>query len=266
MRSPPVQVPSDPTADHVDSQNASAAWLPLQDPSLLSHGVSVAQMERIDQAALNTLGIPRLLLMEHAGLAVARAARTLLPTPSRPVLVCCGTGFNGGDGFAASRHLHDWGYPLRIAVAGHLNRLQNEASTFAAILQRLGLAMVELTAEASRAPAGTTWPQFQQWLEECGLIIDALLGIGLRGAVREPAASMVTQMNAAGKPMVAVDIPSGLGGDTGLVQGVAVNASLTVTFGRIKQGCLIQQGPAHTGLLTVDSITIPRALLRPTLR
>jgi len=99
-------------------------------------------------------------------------------------------------------------------------------------------------------------------LDDCRLLIDALVGIGARGTVREPLASLISWMNRSGKPIVAIDVPSGLDADTGLVQGVAVKATVTVTFGLPKRGCLLGQGPAHSGTVMVDSITIPHALLQ----
>lgn len=211
-------------------------------------------MQQIDAAAIERVGIPRLLLMEHAGLAVARAAQRLCPDASAPVVVCCGTGWNGGDGLAAARHLSAWGYPLRVLVTGRLDRLREEPATYARILRRLGLSVRECL---QTDDAGALEP----WLAECGVVIDALLGIGSRGAVREPVASVIERINRSGRPVVAVDIPSGLDADTGRVQGVAVRAMVTVTFGLAKRGCLIQDGPAHAGSLTVDAITIPRHLL-----
>ncbi len=211
-------------------------------------------MQQIEATAINTFGIPRLLLMEHAGLAVARAAAARSAPSERPILVCCGTGFNGGDGLCAARHLHEWGYPLRILVAGRIDQLREEPATYATILQRLGLSMTAL-GDASGLV------EIERWMAGCSLVIDALLGIGVKGAVREPMASLIVRMNQSGKPIIAVDIPSGLDADTGLVQGVAVKATATVTFGLPKQGCLIREGPAHTGSLTVDPMTIPRTLL-----
>lgn len=211
-------------------------------------------MQGIDATAIETLGIPRLLLMEHAGLAVARSARSLLPPSTAPILICCGTGFNGGDGLAAARHLQEWGYALDVLVAGQLDHLRAEPATFAAILQQLGLPVLEVTGPEA-------WPRVDQALERCGLVIDALLGIGTTGVVREPIASLIERLNRSGKPIIAVDLPSGLDGDTGLVQGVAVRATATVAFGLPKQGCFLQAGPAHVGSLTVDAITIPRTLL-----
>ena len=192
--------------------------------------------------------------MEHAGLAVARAVRTISSERPCAVVVCCGTGFNGGDGLAAARHLHEWSYPLRILLTGRLDRLREEPATYAAILQRLGVPLTECHDAQAAA-------SIEPWLREAGVIIDALLGIGSHGTVREPAASLIASMNRSGKPIVAVDIPSGLDGDTGRVQGIAVKATTTVTLGLAKHGCFLHDGPAHTGSLIVDSITMPPTLL-----
>jgi len=209
-------------------------------------------MQHIDAEAIETYGIPRLLLMEHAGLAVARAVASL----SRPaaVLVCCGTGYNGGDGFCAARHLHHLGYALRVVLSGRLDQLRDEPMIYAKIIQRLGIPLTELAGPADLALV-------EQWAASCALIVDALLGIGMRGAVREPVASVIDCLNASGKPIVAADIPSGLDGDSGLPQGRAVKATVTVAFGLPKRGCVEGQGPAYVGTLIVDSITMPRILL-----
>jgi NAD(P)H-hydrate epimerase len=213
-------------------------------------------MRAIDAAAMETLGIPRLLLMDHAGLALARAVRTLAPNGSAAIAVCCGIGFNGGDGLAAARHLHEWGYPVRVLVAGPLDRLREEPAVYARILRGLGLELRECATTKEAAALGP-------WLADSGVIIDALLGIGAQGTVREPAASLITRMNGAGKPIVSADIPSGLDGDSGRAQGAAVRAAVTVAFGLPKRGCLIAEGPAHVGELVIDPITIPQALLVP---
>ena len=212
-------------------------------------------MQRIDTTAITTYSIPRLLLMDHAGLGVARAVQSLSVRPGATrVFVCCGTGYNGGDGLAAARYLHEWGYPLDVLVLGRLNTLRAEPATFAAILQRLRVPITEVTSL-------TTLSQATHRLARCRLIIDALLGLGMRGVVREPMASLIKRMNDSGRPIIAADIPSGLDGDTGRVANVAVRATMTVTFGLAKRGCLRGEGPGYTGSLIIDPITIPRVLL-----
>ncbi|MBI4342510.1 MAG: NAD(P)H-hydrate epimerase [Candidatus Omnitrophica bacterium] len=217
--------------------------------------MSVARMQQIDAAAIDTLGIPRLFLMEHAGLAVARAVQTLAAPRTQPILICAGTGFNGGDGLAAARHLHAWGYPLQVLLTAPVSRLTGEPALYAAILQRLGLTLTDASNPAAR-------PSVDAAFRGCAAVVDALLGIGAQGPVREPAASLIRLMNASQKPVVAVDVPSGLDADSGAVQGVAVRATLTVTFGLAKRGCVRGEGPAHTGALIVDPITFPSHLLQ----
>ena len=211
-------------------------------------------MQRIDADAIERIGIPRILLMDHAGLAVARGVQACTRSSAEPVLICCGHGFNGGDGLSAARHLQTHGIPVRVLLAGRRDELRAESALFAAIVERLGIPVREAALSHANHDA-------DEWLTPCSVIVDALLGIGARGPVREPMASLITHMNRCGKPIIAVDIPSGLDADTGLVPNVAVKATATVTFGLPKQGCFLNQGPAHTGRLTVDPISIPRAVL-----
>jgi NAD(P)H-hydrate epimerase len=211
-------------------------------------------MQAIDAAAIETFAIPRVLLMDHAGVAVARAAAAQCTDTSRPILVCCGTGFNGGDGLSAARHLSAQGYPLRVLLVGRVAALRDEPAGFATMLQRLGVAIHEVDTVERIADTDAWWG-------DAAVIIDALLGIGLRGSVREPTASLIDRMNRSGTPIVAVDIPSGLDGDTGQPQGQAVRAACTVTFGLPKHGCFVGQGPEHVGALVVEPITFPPHLL-----
>ena len=220
----------------------------------MAEPLSVAQAHQIDRTAIELLGIPRLLLMEHAGAAVARIARAMASSASAPIGICCGAGFNGGDGLAAARHLHDWGYPLHMVMTTAPERLRDEPRIYATILKRLGVSFQHI---ASAEDVSRLRPM----LRRCGLLIDALLGIGASGAVREPMASLIAAMNDAAVPILAVDVPSGLDADSGAVQGIAVKATQTVTFGRPKRGMVLQDGPSHVGAVTVDAITIPHHLL-----
>jgi NAD(P)H-hydrate epimerase len=216
-------------------------------------------MERADADAIGRVGIPRLLLMEHAGIAVARAAERLLGARRGSVVICCGMGFNGGDGLCAGRHLHEAGHAVHIVLGGSIRRLRKEPAIYAGILRRLGVPIAEV---GSAAAARRASARLRRWLGACDVVVDALLGIGVRGAAREPVASLIGAINRAGKPVVAVDVPSGLDADTGAVQGEAIAAAVTVTFGLVKRGCVMGEGPARAGTLLVDSITIPRSVLR----
>ena len=211
-------------------------------------------MQALDAEALDTYGIPRLLLMDQAGFALARVVPVMLPRGSQPVMICAGTGFNGGDGLAAARHLHGLGYPLQVLLTGPVAHLSGEPAIFATLLQRLGIGITDVSAAHALDAAPS-------WFEACALIIDAILGIGLRDAVREPAAALIRLINASGKPVIAADVPSGLDADSGSVRGVAVRATTTVTFGLPKRGCFMNEGPAHTGTLLVDPIGFPPQLL-----
>jgi len=214
-------------------------------------------MQQIDRAAIETIGIPRLLLMDHAALAVARTVRRIVPENGKAILACCGTGYNGGDGLCAAWHLAQWGYQPSVVLVGLRSQLKEEPAVYARILRALQIPLIELM-----SPDGLS--SIQEWLARSALIIDALLGIGLQGPVRPLYASLIALINQATKPVVSVDVPSGLDADTGLLQGAAVNATVTVTFGLPKQGLFLGQGPAHVGELVVDDIGIPEVLLRKT--
>jgi NAD(P)H-hydrate epimerase len=212
-------------------------------------------MQAIDRAAIETVGIPRLLLMDHAGFALARAVDREYSDRRMRLLIACGNGYNGGDGFSAARHLQAMGYPIQIILAGRIGELKQEPAVFANISKNLGIP-VEPVWDSAAAPA------LEALFKQADLIIDALLGIGVRGEVRDPVRSLIERINLSGKPVIAADLPSGLDGDTGEMLGIGVRATHTVTFGRPKHGCFIAQGPGLCGRLHVDPISFPAHLLR----
>ena len=211
-------------------------------------------MQRIDETAIQGVGIPRLLLMDQAGRAVAGAVRSLVPEPPDEVLVCCGTGYNGGDGLCAARYLTHWGYQPHVVVVGAMERLREEPAVYARILKNLKVPLLELTDAAQLE-------QFPTWSARASVIVDALLGIGLHGPAQPLYARLITLINHANKPVVSVDVPSGLDADTGRPHDVAVKATVTVTFGLPKQGFFVEEGPRSVGKLIVDDIGIPAPLL-----
>jgi NAD(P)H-hydrate epimerase len=200
------------------------------------------EMGRADRFAMQA-GVPGLVLMERAGLAVARAAAQLARTRGR-VTVLAGPGGNGGDGFVAARYLRAWGYPTSVHLLG--DRLRDDAAEMA---RRWG---------AEIAPAEAFSP------EGADLVIDALYGAGLARDVEGLAARCVGAINAFGAQggkVLAVDVPSGLDGETGLLRGVAARAAATVTFFRLKPGHLLSSGGGQPGRLILADIGIPEAAL-----
>lgn len=200
------------------------------------------EMSRADAAA-QELGIPGIVLMERASVGMAREilARFDLAEPAR-ALVVCGGGNNGGDGFVVARELHRAG--LEVSVYPTKQGYEGDPATNLAVLRNVGVAIVD--------EAG-----FEERLGDADLVVDALLGTGFHGAVREDVAELIRRINAAGAPVAAVDVPSGVNGSTGEVEGAAVRADLTVCAHAAKVGCVISPGLRHAGEVAVVDIGIP---------
>lgn len=179
------------------------------------------------------LGVPVATLMEHAGRATAEEAQRLGPGP---VLVLCGPGHNGGDGLVAARLL---AAKRRVTVALAVPRAEVKDALVAAQLKRL-------TGRA-RVLAAPSLPDLRKELAKAGVVVDALLGVGLRGSLREPYRAWVEAVNASAKPVLSVDVPTGLGGDG------AVRPHTTVTFHEAKAG----MAEANSGRIVVRDIGIP---------
>jgi hydroxyethylthiazole kinase-like uncharacterized protein yjeF len=199
----------------------------------------MAQADRFAIAA-GTLGM---VLMERAGLAVADAAMGAMLAGSRAVVVA-GPGNNGGDGFVAARILRERGYAARVLLLGELDDLRGDA------------------AEAARRWGGAVERAHPATIADADLVIDALFGAGLARSVDGLAADLIAAINAAGVPVLAVDLPSGISGTTGAVMGIAVKATETVTFFRRKPGHLLMPGRLHCGSITLADIGIPPAALK----
>src|SRR5690606_16050289 len=201
----------------------------------------VAEMYRADAAAIAS-GIPGITLMENAGAGVARAI--LERWTRRPVAVLCGPGNNGGDGFVVARLLAERGWPVRLALLGTREALKGDAALAAARW------------------SGTVEALTPAVLDGAGLIVDALFGAGLARPLAGEAAAVVATATVSGVPIVAVDVPSGVNGDTGLADGPAIQAALTVTFFRRKPGHLLMPGRRLCGETVVIDIGIPDSVLQ----
>ncbi|MFO1128215.1 MAG: NAD(P)H-hydrate dehydratase [Rhodospirillales bacterium] len=206
--------------------------------------LSVAEMYRADAAAA-AAGVPSLVLMEAAATAVAREVRRRFPP--RPVCVLAGPGNNGGDGFVVARLLAARGWPVRVFLLGTVDGLKGDAR-INALRWRGGVGELT-TAALARELAGEP------------LVIDAMFGAGLARPIGGRAAEVIEAINERRLDAVAVDIPSGVSGDTGEVMGVAPRCRLTVTFFRGKPGHLLFPGRGLAGDLVVADIGIPAAVL-----
>lgn len=208
-----------------------------------------AQVREIDRRAIEEFGLAGVVLMENAGRGVVEVMHRLGITG--PVHIVCGKGNNAGDGFVIARHLE----LLNISVVVHrcstVEELTGDAVINYRIIERSGLRIVPYT----------TAEALGQQLKEASWIVDALLGTGLTGTVRSPLAEVIRNMNASGKPILAVDLPSGMDADTGELLGEVVIAQQTVTFVAAKRGFSHPEAGRYTGQVHVASIGAPRCLL-----
>ena len=198
--------------------------------------LSVAEMYAADAAALG-YGVTSLELMENAGRAVAEIA--LESYGPQPTLVLCGLGNNGGDGFVAARHLRRSGAKVRVALLGERKRLKGDAAAMA----RKWRGKVEALSSVS--------------IERGELVIDALFGAGLARDIDDPVRATLEAVALSDLPVIAVDVPSGVHGDSGAVMGFALKADHTVTFFRPKPAHFLLPGRMLCGQLHVVDISIP---------
>jgi NAD(P)H-hydrate epimerase len=205
-----------------------------------------AQVREFDRIAIEEYGIPGAMLMERAGRAAFETLRAHWPKARRIVLVC-GTGNNGGDGFVTARLAHEAGLELCVLQAGEEGALRGDAQ---AAYEALRAAGVEVT------------PFSAVRLKDAELIVDALFGIGLDREVSGAWREAIRAINHAHKHVLALDVPSGLDADTGAVHGAAVRASVTVSFLALKQGLFTGAAPDHCGKIVLDDLGVPQEIVQ----
>lgn len=201
--------------------------------------VNAAQMKLCDEYTIETIGIPSMVLMERAALAVVAELKKASYDLSQ-TLVVCGSGNNGGDGFAIARLLHVAGYPVTILQAGDPEKMTSETQQQANICQYYQIPILQ---------------NIQSFLSYT-LIVDSFLGIGASGELKEEAQDLIRQLRGADLPVVAVDIPSGIDASTGESLGAYLPATTTVTFQFKKTGFTISPGMEACGELVVADIGI----------
>ena len=214
-------------------------------------GISSAEMRAIDENA-EWLGVDRILLMENAGSNVARTVYQWLGgLAGKKIVVVCGTGNNGGDGFAAARHMAGLGAKVTVILLGDREKIRTPEArrNFEAIMK------MRETIEFKNVKSLKDLEDVRRDVMEAEAIIDAIFGTGIKGEIREPWRSMINLINSAKGLRVAVDIPSGVNPDTGEVKDVAVDANLTITFHRPKLG--LPAAGDYCGEVVVAPIGIP---------
>ncbi|MEX0736898.1 MAG: NAD(P)H-hydrate dehydratase [Bacteroidota bacterium] len=214
--------------------------------------VSTEEMQWCDKAAIRTYGIPGLLLMENAGRGSAECLEERFgPTREKTILILCGKGNNGGDGFVVARHLLNKGARVIVLLLASPRDIKGDAKTNLLILQRL-----------QKSHPEQLWikPFSQRVLRRLPPIhcaVDAIFGTGFSGKVKGIAGKGIAWLNDRRFPVIALDIPSGVHGTTGVVENMAVSATLTTTFGLIKTGLLCNEGHDRAGDVVLIDIGLP---------
>jgi len=208
------------------------------------------EMRTIDSETIINYGIPGVVLMERAGLAVAARVREMVGRGK--VVIVSGRGNNGGDGFVVARDLHNDGWKVKVFLAARPEDLKGDALVQYKTAEKFGVEIKPVQDLLSQAPL---------ILAGHSIVVDALLGTGLSKDVTGVLASVIDTVNASGRPVFSVDIPSGISSDTGQIMGRAVKAACTITFGLPKRGHLMHPGAEYSGKLFVEDIGFPKPLL-----
>jgi NAD(P)H-hydrate epimerase len=212
--------------------------------------LSPERMKGYDGYAIETWGIPSAVLMENAGRTTYRLMRQAYLRPGMRLAVICGPGNNGGDGFVIARYAVQEGFATTAFLLAEAKSLKGDALINMRLYESMGGRVIAAAREAAPVLAG---------MKEADLIVDAIFGTGLSKEVGGVASAVIDGINGSGKPVIAVDIPSGLDGLRGVPLGRAVRAAHTYTYGHAKLGQLLHPGVEYRGRLTVVDISLPEA-------
>ena len=213
------------------------------------------EIRAFDRYAIETLGVPGIVLMENAGRQIAEAARAMLAGRAKPrVVILAGPGNNGGDGFVVARHLAMVGVWPKVLLIAARDHVTGDAGTNLAILEAMDADLEVLDGD----PASVV-QRCREVLKMADVIVDGLLGTGTEGTIREPFASIIATINANRDhaDVISIDIPSGLDPDTGKPLGPTVRATKTVTLAAVKVGFRKAGAAEYTGEVAVADIGVP---------
>ncbi len=211
---------------------------------------TVSEMRELDQIAIRRFGIRAELLMENAGHAAYTVLSNQFDIEERRCVVLCGAGNNAGDGFVLARKIRSNGGDVNVFILGDLDRFRGAAKMNLDILTRMPVKITRLESIESLSAE----------LDGFDVVADAIFGTGLTRTVQGLHREVIEVLNESGKPVLSIDIPSGIHGDTGQVMGAAVRATCTVTFGLPKIGSLLFPGYEFCGRLYVSHISFPPSL------
>ncbi len=213
--------------------------------------ITPEEMKRVERAIMKETGLPGLLLMEHAAMAVVDAVKRRMESCCGSVLFLCGPGNNGGDGLAAARLWMNEGG--RAVIWQLTSKMSGDAAFNRQLIKKLW-------PDAPIVRLGESPDKLPPIGPEVALVVDALFGTGLSQPIQGVAFALAKRVNESGLPVVAVDVPSGLSGLSGMVMGEAIRASETVTFHRPKLGLYLNKGPEYAGCVKVADIGLPKVM------
>jgi NAD(P)H-hydrate epimerase len=216
--------------------------------------VTAEEMAELDRTAIEEVGIPGVILMENAGRGATEVMWRYFPElGEKRVAVLAGGGNNGGDGFVIARHLWQQRVNVVVYCLKKLESYRGDAKINLVIIQKLGVPVEEATEKSGIA-------LMREKLADADMVVDAILGTGLNASVRGYFREIIDLVNEMGRPVLAVDLPSGLNASSGLPLGTCIQADITATFGLPKVGQLVTPGCSFVGHLEVVDIGLPRSI------
>ncbi len=217
--------------------------------------VTSQEMREIDHKAIKENNLSNLDLMENAGLTIFQSLKNIYADLRlKKIIIFSGSGNNGGDGFVVARHLNDFGVKAKVFLLAPFNKIKGEAGENLNIIDKMGVELIEVEIKKLE--------EIQEAIQNSDLIIDAILGTGLKGRVTGLKAKIIDLINVVGKEVVAIDVPSGLNADTGKIEGPCIKAIHTIALALPKIGLLLFPGASYAGKVTVVNIGIPSYLLK----
>jgi len=217
---------------------------------------TVDQMREVDRLMIDEIGVSILMMMENASRNIAMISRKLLEgnVRNKHIVVLCGKGNNGGDGLGAARHLINFGGTVTCILSEEKENLRENARVQFNVLKNIDAEIIEFSNEQIS--------QIQEKIKNSDLIIDALLGYNLKGNPKEPIATLIRLANKSRRQILAVDIPSGLSGDTGDALEPTIKATATLTLALPKVGLLTEKAKEYVEELYLADLSVPAAVYR----